>query len=388
PITENPYIVGMPVRESQMFFGRQDIFEWVRENISGKYQEQPLLLYGERRMGKTSVLYQLQARPPTPQHICLLFDLQLYGYATTVQELLFELASAIATHLTRNGIELAAPDWDAFEANPHRAFLAYADALDESLGDKRIVIMMDEFGVLMDKVRNGVFDASIFDYLRGITQRSRRFTFLFTGAYEVRRMQQDFSSILFNMPKVRKISYLTEAEATDLIVEPVKGLIEYHPLVIQRIRNVTACHPYFIQYICDELVKLAQAEQRNYIELTDVDAVIQDVVRDATGNIENSIYNDLSEAEKLVLAALAHVTDEVRVFVLLGDIANMLERRRLGMSREEILQALRALRERDLVTETRIGQQLRYSFRMGLVRMWLRENEMLLRLAQQQERET
>ena len=29
--------------------------------------------------------------------------------------------------------------------------------------------------------------------------------------------------------------------------------------------------------------KLSQAERRNYVELTDVDRVIQDVVRDATG---------------------------------------------------------------------------------------------------------
>jgi HEAT repeat protein len=386
-IERNPYIVGMPVRESQMFFGRQDLFEWVRDNVSGAYQEQPLLLYGERRMGKTSLLYQLQINPPTPQHICLLFDLQLFAYVLTVNELLFELAETISRRLAHYDIDVAIPEEAAFRANAHRAFLGYADHLDEHLGDRRIVIMMDEFGVLMDKVRNKVFDASIFDYLRGLTQRSRKFTFLFTGAYEVRRMQKDFSSILFNMPKVRKISYLTDGDANALIVEPVRGLIEYHPLVIQRIRNVTACHPYFIQYICQELVRLAQREQSNYVELSDVDAVVQEVVRDATGNIENSIYNDLTDDEKLVLAALAHVTDEVRVFVLPGDIANMLERRRLGMSRESILESLRTLGERDLVIETRIGQQLRYSFRMGLVRMWLRENEMLLRFAQQKEGE-
>lgn len=386
-VERNPYIVGMPVRESQMFFGRQDLFEWVRDNVSGAYQEQPLLLYGERRMGKTSVLYQLQANPPTPQHVCLLFDLQLFGYVLTVNELLFELAETITTRLASHGLDAAAPDEAAFQTNAHRAFLAYADNLDEQLGDRRIVIMMDEFGVLMDKVRNKVFDASIFDYLRGITQRSRKFTFLFTGAYEVRRMQKDFSSILFNMPKVRKISYLNDGDANALIVEPVRGLVEYHPLVIQRIRNVTACHPYFIQYICQELVRLVQREQSNYVELSDVDAVIQELVRDATGNIENSIYNDLTDDEKLVLAALAHVTDEVRVFVLLGDIANILERRQLGMSRDGILESLRTLGERDLVIETRIGQQLRYSFRMGLVRMWLRENEMLLRFAQHREGE-
>ena len=385
PIEMSPYVVGMPIKETEMFFGRQDIFDWVRDNIGGVYQEQPLLIYGERRMGKTSVLYQLQTNPPTPRHICLLFDLQLYAYANTVAVFLFELAAAVTGRLRREGGAFEDPDWERFEANPHRAFLSFCDALDEYLGDRRIIIMMDEFGVLMEKVREGVFDSSIFDYLRGVTQRSNRFTFLFTGAYEVRRMQQDFSSILFNMPKVKKISYLSEGEATDLIVKPVEGLITYHPLAIQRIRTVTACHPYFVQYVCDELVNLARKEIRNYIEMRDVDLVVQEVILDATGNIENSIYDGLNRGEKLVLAALANVTDDVRVFVLLDDVAGMLERRHLGMPRDEILPALKALRERDLVTETRIGQQLRYSFRMGLVRMWLRQNEILLRLDQERE---
>lgn len=383
PIERSPYIVGMPVKTADMFYGRQDIFEWVQENISGQHQEQPLLIYGERRMGKTSVLYQLQQNPPTPNHICLLFDLQLYGYIDNTAELLFELASAMIAHLRRDGLDTPDPDWDEYEANPHRAFRRFCDSLDDRLGERRIVVMMDEFGVLMAKVRDGVFDASLFDFLRGVTQRSNKFTFLFTGAYEVRRMQQDFDSILFNMPKVRKISYLSEGEATNLIEKPIQGLLTYHPLVVQKIQRVTACHPYFVQYICDELVKFARRERTNYVQLTDLDFVIHGVVQDATGNIENSIYNYLAHAEKAVLAAMAHVTDDVRVFVPLGDIAGMLERRQLSMPREEIMQALQALKERDLVTEMRIGQQLRFSFRMGLVRMWLMQNEILLRLGQE-----
>ena len=383
PIQRSPYIVGMPVKTAEMFYGRQDIFEWVRDNISGQHQEQPLLIYGERRMGKTSVLYQLQRNPPTPNHICLLFDLQLYGYIDNTAELLFELASAMVVHLQREGMDIADPDWDEYGTNPHRAFRLFCDFLDDCMGERRIVVMMDEFGVLMSKVRDGVFDASLFDYLRGVTQRSNKFTFLFTGAYEVRRMQQDFDSILFNMPKVRKISYLSEGEATNLIEKPIEGLLTYHPLVVQKIRRVTACHPYFVQYICDELVKFARRERTNYVQLTDLDFVIHGVVQDATGNIENSIYNYLAHSEKAVLAAMAHVTDDVRVFVPLGDIAGMLERRQLSMPREQIMQALQALKERDLVTEMRIGQQLRFSFRMGLVRLWLRQNEILLRLGQE-----
>jgi len=113
--------------------------------------------------------------------------------------------------------------------------------------------------------------------------------------------------------------------------------------------------------------------------------VIGGVLQDAAGNIENSIYNYLDDSEKLVLAALAYVTDEIRVFVPLGDILSLLQRRHIALDREQALQALMALKERDLVNEMRIGQQLRYSFKMGLTRRWLKQNEILLRIIQERE---
>ena len=115
----------------------------------------------------------------------------------------------------------------------------------------------------------------------------------------------------------------------------------------------------------------------------DLDYVLRDVVHDATGNIEDSIYNRLNASERMALTALANITDDVRVFVSFGEIMGILERRQLALPREELMIALKALQERDLITEMRIGQQLRYAFHMGLVRMWLLQNETLLRLSQE-----
>ena len=383
PIETSPYIAGTPVKTASMFFGRRDILDWVHDNISHQHGENVLMLYGERRMGKTSVLYQLQQNSPSPQHLSLLFDLQLYSYINTVPELLFELAQAIVSRVQREGLSLPLPTWELYAANPYRAFVDLGTLIDDSLQDRSVLVMLDEFGVLLAKVRDGIFATSLFDFIRGIIQRTRKLAFLFTGAYEVRRMHKDFGSILFNMAKVRKISYLTETEATDLIEKPMKGILQYHPLVVQKIRAVTACHPYFVQYVCDELVQYARKEHRNTVELADLDYVLRDVVHDASGNIEDSIYARLNEPERRILAALANVTDDVRVFVPLSDIAGTLDRRHLTMSHDGLTSALRSLQERDLVTEMRIGQQLRYAFRMGLVRMWLLQNEMLLRLSQE-----
>jgi len=46
PIQLSPYITGLPVKTQEMFFGREDVFEWVRNNLKGKYQDNVLVLWG------------------------------------------------------------------------------------------------------------------------------------------------------------------------------------------------------------------------------------------------------------------------------------------------------------------------------------------------------
>jgi AAA+ ATPase superfamily predicted ATPase len=59
PSHVNPYIAGSPVTGTEMFFGREDVFSFVRRNLTGRHRDTPIVLYGQRRTGKTSVLYQM-----------------------------------------------------------------------------------------------------------------------------------------------------------------------------------------------------------------------------------------------------------------------------------------------------------------------------------------
>jgi len=383
PIIISPYVAGKPVKTKDMFFGRREVFEWVRLNISGQHSENVLVLYGERRMGKTSILYQLRNTPPTPRHICVLFSMELAAYVKSVAELLYEIALEISDALEGQGYALPEPKHSDYISSPQRQFRAFIKKIERSLGNKNIILMVDEFGILIDKVQKGVLGNDIFSFLRGIIQETDKLAFLFTGAIELRRMQKDYGSILFNLAKVRKISYLEPAEAERLITVPAKGLVDYHPLVVDKILRVTACHPYFIQYICDSLVCLAQREKKNHLDLVDVNLILLETVRDTTGNIENSLYANLSEPEKMALSGLADVTDDIRFFVPLDSIYDVLERKRLEMPRRELMQALEHLKERDLIQERRLGQQLQYSFKMGIVRMWLKQAETLLRISEE-----
>ena len=70
----NPYIAGNPVTGQQMFFGREDVFSFVSGALTGQHRDNAIVLYGQRRTGKTSVLYQMGARLG-PRYLCILVDL-------------------------------------------------------------------------------------------------------------------------------------------------------------------------------------------------------------------------------------------------------------------------------------------------------------------------
>jgi HEAT repeat protein len=382
PIPTSPYVMGPPVKTRKMFYGRQDVFDWIEENISGSHQQNILVLHGERRMGKTSILYQLLNRPPTPQHVCVFFSLEL-AITNTLGDLLYDLAMAIYKEAVKLDLGLREPDERDFMEDPQRCVLQFFAQVEKSLGDRRLLIMIDEIDILIAKVEEGVLSHDVFNFLRGLMQHSDKIAFIVTGAYKVNEMLKDNRSILFNIARPFKISYLYESEAAALVVEPLAGDLTYDNMVVEKVIRVTACHPYFIQYICDSLVKLAQKMRKNFVYLPDIDVVLQEVIQDNTGVLQNSVYAPLSKPEQRVLASLANVTDERRVFVLPDAVAEVLDKHQLQVAKRQLLDALRSLRERDLAVEKRIGQNLQYGFKMDLIRMWLRQNEMLLRLSQE-----
>src|SRR5262249_37711468 len=59
PIEPNPYIVGNPIRTENMFYGREDDFRYVRTKLECVSQGVVIVFCGERRVGKSSILYQV-----------------------------------------------------------------------------------------------------------------------------------------------------------------------------------------------------------------------------------------------------------------------------------------------------------------------------------------
>ena len=76
PIRPNPYIVGNPVRGGAMFFGREAEFRLVRERFQHAERGGLFVFCGERRSGKTSILFQILDRRLGTEFIPVLIDMQ------------------------------------------------------------------------------------------------------------------------------------------------------------------------------------------------------------------------------------------------------------------------------------------------------------------------
>ena len=98
----NPYIAGAPVTEQRMFFGREDVFSWIQNSLTGQYADHILVIHGQRRVGKTSVLKQLANRLPQ-KYMPVFFDLQGRTH-TTLDRFLWGLAREVVRVLKQDPV--------------------------------------------------------------------------------------------------------------------------------------------------------------------------------------------------------------------------------------------------------------------------------------------
>jgi AAA+ ATPase superfamily predicted ATPase len=137
----NPYIVGNPVGNSPVFVGRADILREVWRVVRDP-QQNAIVLYGQRRIGKTSVLEELEAQlPKEGAYYPIFFDLQNKA-EWSLGRVLTELAHKISRFL-----KLAPPDLgDEPETTFRQVWLP--DVLNKLPSNASLVLLFDEFDVL------------------------------------------------------------------------------------------------------------------------------------------------------------------------------------------------------------------------------------------------
>lgn len=93
----NPYIAGSALDGAAGFFGRADILRLVESELRSPHQN-AVVLFGQRRIGKTSILLQLRCRLPDSGFLPVYLDL-MDRARQPMGALLAELAGNVAFEL-------------------------------------------------------------------------------------------------------------------------------------------------------------------------------------------------------------------------------------------------------------------------------------------------
>ena len=259
-----------------------------------------ILLHGERRIGKSSLLQNIPKIDNLEQFAFVTFDLE-YHSQETLEYLLEKLAEAIVEQLPINAQEIEIPSAEKIKVQNDIFCNKFLPQIYARLKDTKLVLLLDEFDAL-EPTYIGATLESLFGQLKSVVQNNNRlFAVIFAG-----RKSTDISNLfkIFNSVPIAEVGLLDEASVQQLIIKPADGLLEYTPESIQAIINLSSGHPYFTQIISFAIFSRARELEKWEVTEEDVEAVIEAAVELAEAGLA-WYWEALSIPEKVVFSAVA-----------------------------------------------------------------------------------
>lgn len=289
----NPYIVGRWLRGVD-HYGRQKLIEHLLAS-----RDQAIWLVGTRRMGKTSLLRQLEwllEQEPASTYVPLFWDLQA---CESAEDLAYELFISIEDESERfEALGLDIPGLQEMDVN--RILRAVQRNL--SGQGKQLLLLIDEGEALINVARS---DQRELARLRRTLQQGEHRTIL-TATKQLIQLNDEMrdwltSPFLFGFNLVNLWSLDLES-TQDLIHQGQSELnVAVEPAVVEEIIVYTHRHPYLTQYLCHRLF-VSDGETSGHLRPIETEDLQADHLLAGFLQID---YDHLSPTERQILLAVA-----------------------------------------------------------------------------------
>ncbi|MEH2364557.1 ABC transporter substrate-binding protein [Nostoc sp.] len=293
----NPYIIGPPIENKDQLFGRAILLRTIADSL--QQNAKFILLHGQRRVGKSSVLKNIPLFISQDEFLFVHCDLQEHG-SSSLGEILYAIASAIFEHLNVDRSILNSLQPRDLDNNPRIFARRLLPTVLDSLGNKNLVLLLDEFDVVTQTNTE-----TAFTFLRFLENLVRQYEELFliavVGRYldSMPNLVQSFRGGIY-----QEIGLLDYESTKQQITQPAENILLYQQKTIEEILKFSAGHPYYTQALCHAIFNQARDESC----WTVIPACVSDVVNQAIEQTEAglaSIWVGLSISEKVVILAVA-----------------------------------------------------------------------------------
>ena len=392
---ENPYNEGPVVSDPEMFYGRDRLIENIADSIQkSDVQSKCVIIYGQKRSGKSSVLYHLKEKLLEVQNIVIL-DLGNIGeyldphsrvpFSHQILRLILRsLEEAIEDRIDAgsDSLEISFPNEREFYENPtpmilfKETFNKYLHLASKQSGwrDVQLVLLIDEFSYIYGQILAGYLSGLFMKNWKALMQ-ANYFNAVLVGQDVMERFLETYQNE-FGIAQKERVTYLDREDAVDLIDEPI--CIDGHQAesryreqrAIERIMELTAGSPFYIQMICNRLVEHINYKRAKYVTYSYVEHVKNQLIsgRNALGlgSFEN-LYNsgeDNDSKDQDVLKILKIIATKSQT--------GLCNRSHIDCKTElSIDELLDELVERDVINREK---EHYYSIKVGLFKEWLLVN--------------
>ncbi len=268
-IPRNPYLNRVAIKDPKQFFGRTREVSKIFSRI-GASRPQSISVVGERRIGKSSLLYYIN-HPEVRER--LLDRSASYAFAfidlqqkrrLTLTEFFKELFALLAKEIGDDSLNRLDPTFDSVRS-----------LLENFRRDSRkLIVLFDEFDAI---TTNRAFDLEFYSFLRSIAN-NYDVAYVTSSARDLQELchtQLIADSPFFNIFTNVFLRAFTRKEAMDLIVKPSTEAGLSLEGYARRITETAGYFPYFLQIACsayfDHLLENEGKLDREEVEATFLD---------------------------------------------------------------------------------------------------------------------
>ncbi len=346
PVT-NPYVVGNPV-EGNLFVGREDVLRQLEELWVMGHQLQSVVLYGHRRMGKTSILLNAAKCSGSEVKVAYVNLLGLGDCPQGVGEVLMAISDAIS-----DAVGCTPPSDTDLLNLPYRTFERYLKQVQANLNGG-LIIALDEFEKIEELIEAEKIPKDFMGFLRRLVQMSSKVAFAFAGLHTLEEMTADYFQPFFASVIPIHVGFLQPGATRQILANPDEDFpLDYTPEALDQIYALTAGQPYLVQLVGFQLVRryndyvFEQGRPRDPVfTVEDVEAVINDPEFFKRGRYYfDGVWGQAARGafgQQGILKALAPYPDGLSIDAL-AQVT--------GMEEETLQEALKTLTRHDVVRE-------------------------------------
>lgn len=382
PIHPNPYVAGPPIRSEKIFFGREDVFQFIKRRFSAKRRNIAIVLEGERKTGKTSILFQIENQRLGKEFVPVHIDMQAMARVNE-KEFFAKITDKIAESLVKfSVINLESSEYSQIrriarayetESNPYQVFDKFLDKVSQVLKEKYLMLMFDEFEILLIKIKSNELSPDLTRYIRHLIQDRERLAFIFVKSSMKKEYADIELDLMLSGAISKKISFLEKKDALDLMSKPVDDKIHYNKKAVNNLLRLTACQPYFLQLFLQNLVDHLNEIGKNRATEKEITHVLDYILNNPPLHL-SYVWKDSKPQERIVLSALSEIIKSEEQYIPVQDVMKKLQENGATLDEDTIKKALKSLFNKEILGRNRGEAAYNYNFKIDLLRYWI-ENE-------------